>query len=206
MYSLMKEISENYGGEELKTLYFGGGTPSLIPADMIQKVIKKFKLVNDAEVTFELNPDDSNTDYLKSLRKIGINRLSIGSQTFDDNILKLIGRRHDSAQIVKAVNEAKLAGFENISLDLIYGLPTQSLENLKDDLTKFLNLGIQHISTYGLKIEDESFFGNNPPDNLPDEDAQADMYEYINTVLESNGYCGTKSATLLWQGLNQNII
>ena len=188
IFSLMKEISENYSGEELKTLYFGGGTPSLVSADLIEKIVKKFRLVKDAEVTFELNPDDSSAGYLKALHEAGINRLSIGSQTFDDNILRLIGRRHDSTQIIKAVDEAKLAGFENISVDLIYGLPTQTQEGLRKDLDSFLNLDIQHISTYGLKIEEGSFFGKNPPKNLPDDDEQADMYEYINFTLEKCGF------------------
>ncbi|MBR6127148.1 radical SAM family heme chaperone HemW [bacterium] len=188
MYSIMKEISENYSGEELKTLYFGGGTPSIIPIDLIQKVIKKFRLAKNAEITFELNPDDSNPDYLTGLLNMGVNRLSIGSQTFDDNILKLIGRRHNSNQIINAVYEAKQAGFENISVDLIYGLPTQTLIGVKKDLDKVLNLDIQHVSTYGLKIEKEAFFGKNPPENLPDEDEQADMYEFINNILESKGF------------------
>lgn len=187
VFALLKDISDNYKGEELKTLYFGGGTPSLIPIELLKKVINKFKLTENAEVTLELNPDDATQEYLNGLKQIGINRLSIGSQTFDDEILKLIGRRHNSAQIVEAVSMAKNAGFENISVDLIYGLPTQTLEKLSSDLEKFLELGIQHISTYGLKIEADSFWGKNPP-NVPDDDIQADMYELINQKLEQNGF------------------
>lgn len=187
IFTLLKDISDNYKGEELKTLYFGGGTPSLIPIELLKKVINKFKLTENAEVTLELNPDDATQEYLDGLKQIGINRLSIGSQTFDDEILKLIGRRHNSAQIIEAVNLAKKVGFENISVDLIYGLPTQTLEKLSSDLEKFLELGIQHISTYGLKIEAESFWGKNPP-NVPDDDIQADMYELINQKLEQNGF------------------
>ena len=187
IFALLKDISDNYKGEELKTLYFGGGTPSLIPIELLKKVISKFKLIENAEVTLELNPDDATQEYLDGLKQIGINRLSIGSQTFDDEILKLIGRRHNSAQIIEAVNLAKKVGFENISVDLIYGLPTQTLEKLSSDLEKFLELGIQHISTYGLKIEAESFWGKNPP-NVPDDDIQADMYELINQKLEQNGF------------------
>ena len=187
IFALLKDISDNYKGEELKTLYFGGGTPSLVPIELLKKVINKFKLTENAEVTLELNPDDATQEYLAGLKQIGVNRLSIGSQTFVDEILKLIGRRHNSAQIIEAVNLAKKVGFENISVDLIYGLPTQTLEKLSSDLEKFLELGIQHISTYGLKIEAESFWGKNPP-SVPDDDIQADMYELINQKLEQNGF------------------
>lgn len=186
IFALLKDISDNYKGEELKTLYFGGGTPSLVPIELLKKVINKFKLIENAEVTLELNPDDATQEYLDGLKQLGINRLSIGSQTFDGEILKLIGRRHNSAQIVEAISMAKNAGFNNISVDLIYGLPTQTLEKLSSDLEKFLELDIQHISTYGLKIEAESFWGKNPP-NVPDDDIQADMYELINQKLEQNG-------------------
>lgn len=188
IYSLLKEISEYYSGEELKTLYFGGGTPSLIPIDLLQKIIKKFSFTENAEITLELNPENGKEEYLKLLKEIGFNRLSIGSQTFDDNLLKLIGRRHNSSQIIDTVNYAKSVGFENISLDLIYGLPTQTIENIKRDLDKFLKLDIQHISTYGLKIEKNSFWGEHPPENIPDEDAQADMYLLINDILTNSNF------------------
>ena len=188
IYSLLKEITENYQAETLNTLYFGGGTPSLISSDFIEKIINKFELSPDAEITLEINPDDSNLEYLKGIFKTGVNRISIGSQTFDDNILKIIGRRHNSDQIIRTIQEAKQAEFKNLSVDLIYGLPSQTLEGLQKDLKKFLDLDIQHISTYGLKIEEESFFGKKPPQNLPDDDTQADMYEYINNFLEDNGF------------------
>jgi oxygen-independent coproporphyrinogen-3 oxidase len=188
IYSLLKEISDNYSGETLKTIYLGGGTPSLVSAELLKKVIGKFNLADDAEVTTELNPENGNYDYLKKLREIGFNRLSIGSQTFDDELLKLSGRRHDSEDIIKTVENAKNAGFNNISLDLIYGLPTQTTEGIIKDLDKFLELGIQHISTYGLKIEKETFWGKNPPENIPDEDIQADMYECINERLTNAGF------------------
>ena len=123
VYSLLKEISENYKGEKLNTLYFGGGTPSLLSVDLFSKLLRKFSLADKAEVTAEVNPDDCSADYLRSLNELGFNRLSIGSQTFDDDLLKLAGRRHNSGQIIKAVEYAKLSGFKNISLDLIYGLP-----------------------------------------------------------------------------------
>ena len=188
MYSLMKEISENYRNESLNTLYFGGGTPSLVPPELIGKVIKKFNITKDTEITFELNPDDTRSDYLKELNALGINRLSIGVQTFDDEILNLIGRRHNSKQITDTISMARETGFKNISVDLIYGLPNQTINKLESDLDKFLELDIEHISTYGLKIEEGSFFASNPPNNIPDNDMQADMYEMINNILETNGF------------------
>ena len=208
VYALLKDISDNYCGEKLRTLYFGGGTPSLLPIDLLSKIIKKFNFQNNYELTIEINPDDANLEYFSALKSLGVNRLSLGSQTFDDEILKLIGRRHDSNAIVNAVNLAKEAGFTNISVDLIYGLPLQTLDSLKNDLKKFLELDIQHISTYGLKIEEGSkwsrgkYRGKDTESDtvvisikegtteicLPDDDAQADMYELINDTLEKNGY------------------
>lgn len=186
IFALLKEIDTYYKGEELKTLYFGGGTPSLVDIDLLKKVIKKFKLAPNCEVTLEMNPEDANLDYLKKLHEIGINRLSIGAQTFDDEILKKIGRRHNSDQIIKTVALAKDSGFENISLDLIYGLP--DMFDIKNDLITICNQEIQHISTYGLKIEEMSYWGKNLPENIPDDDSQADMYLEINDYFEKNGF------------------
>lgn len=176
LIALLKDIDTNYQGNELSTLYFGGGTPSLLPLEHVKKIINKFNLAKDAEVTFELNPENATENYLTGLLKLEINRLSIGIQTFDDNILKLVNRRHDSKKAIEAITLAKKVGFENISLDFIYGLPTQTLDGFKSDLIKAKELDIQHISLYGLKIEEKSVFACRPPQNLPDDDAQADMY------------------------------
>lgn len=184
--ALLLDIDSNYKGEVLNTLYFGGGTPSLVSTNLIETIISRFRLSNNCEITFEMNPDDANTEYLKSLRNLGVNRLSMGSQSFDDKILKLIGRRHSSDDTKRAVENAQKAGFENISLDLIYGLPEQ--KSIRNDLETITELGIQHISTYGLKIEEGSYFYNHKPQNLPDEDKQADMYLEINDYLEKKGY------------------
>lgn len=183
--SLFKDITINYKGERLSTLYFGGGTPSLISPEIIAKIVSQFNLSDNCEVTFEMNPDDAKQKYLSELRKTGVNRISMGSQTFNDKVLKLIGRRHSSQDTIRAVEAAKEAGFDNISLDLIYGLP---YANIKDDLNIISNLDLQHISTYGLKIEEGSYFYNHLPQNLPDDDMQADMYLEINEFLEQRGY------------------
>lgn len=183
--ALLKEIDKYYRGESLKTLYFGGGTPSLLLAKELKKIIDKFQINHNCEVTLEMNPDDANEDYLKSLNSIGINRLSIGAQTFDNEVLKFIGRRHNFEQTIKTVQLAKDVGFKNISLDLIYGLPNANIES---DLEKILQLNVQHISTYGLKIEEGSYFYKHYPENLPDEDMQADMYIKINEILNNAGF------------------
>ena len=172
----------------------------MLPISYVESLVSQFSLDNTCELTFEMNPDDADKKYLKELKNIGINRLSIGSQTFNDYLLNLAGRRHNSKQIIECINMAKDVGFQNISLDLIYGLPTQTLEILKDDLEKFISLDIQHISTYGLKIEENSSWGklfdnneykikfNNTKISIPDDDYQADMYELINNILEKNGF------------------
>ena len=181
--SLLKDIDVNYQNNLLETLYFGGGTPSILPIEHVKKIINKFNLDKNAEVTFEINPENSNLEYLKSLKNIGINRISIGIQSLQDNILKEIGRKHNSGCAIKAVNEAKQSGFDNISVDLIYGLPNQTQKLFEDDLVKIKQLGIQHISLYGLKIEENTVFYNKTPINLPDDDLQADMYESACRIL-----------------------
>ncbi len=186
--ALSCEIQKYYGNENLKTLYFGGGTPSVLPIKYISQIINLLNIDNNTEITFELNPENGSEEYLKKLKELGITRLSIGSQTFNDKILKLIGRRHNSKKIKETVINAKNAGFENISLDLIYGLPTQTRDDIKRDIELINDLNIQHISTYGLKIEKESFWGKNSPKNIPDEDTQADMYEDINKLLYDYGF------------------
>lgn len=184
--ALLRDITTNYKQEPLKTLYFGGGTPSLLKISEIEKIIQKFIFSKKPEITFELNPDDASFEYLKSLNELGINRLSIGAQTFDNQILEKIGRRHSAEQTIKAVEIAKDAGFKNISLDLIYGLPGKY--NFADDLKKIIELDVQHISTYGLKIEENSYFWKKTPINLPDDDEQANLYMQTIEYLTNKGF------------------
>ena len=174
--SLLKDIDTNYQGNKLKTLYIGGGTPSILPLKHVKKIMDKFHLLDNPEVTFELNPENATEDYLKGLLELGINRLSIGIQTFDNNILKIINRNHNSKKAITTVKLAQEVGFKNISIDLIYGLPTQTPEGFKKDIEIAKELDIQHISLYGLKIEENSIFGKKLPKDLPDDDLQADMY------------------------------
>lgn len=176
LMALCSQVKTEYKNESLDTVYIGGGTPSLLTTNQLKKIISLLSINDNAEFTVEVNPDSVDLTYLNELISLGANRISIGAQTFDDTTLKLIGRRHNSSQIISAVYSAKDAGFKNISLDLIYGLPNQSLDSFKYDLQKVLSLDVQHVSLYGLKIDSCSYFGQNPPQNLPDEDEQADMY------------------------------
>lgn len=186
--ALLKEIKAEYKNENLKTLYFGGGTPFLSDVEDIKKIKDCFILMPDAEITIEANPESINYDKAKGMKEIGINRISLGVQSFDNNLLKLIGRVHDENTIFDAVEQITRAGFENISIDLIYGLPTQTLKIFKSDLKKALSLNIKHISTYGLKIEENSYFGKNPPENLPDDECQSEMFLYLCEFLKANGF------------------
>ena len=186
--SLIIQINSEYLKENLKTLYFGGGTPSLLSIEELGSLINLFNIDANTEVTVEVNPDSVDFNYLSALRKLGVNRLSIGVQTFDNGILNLIGRRHNSEQVLLALNCAKKAGFDNISLDFIYGLPTQSLPDFEADLKLACKLDINHISLYGLKIEESCDYYKNMPKDLPNSDMQADMYLVAIDVLKRNGF------------------
>ena len=183
--ALNNEIKKNYKGELLKTLYFGGGTPSLLSPNEFWEIINNFNINNSTEITTELNPENITEGYLKSLKNIGINRLSFGCQTFNDEILKFIGRRHNAIDAINAVSFARNCGFENINLDLIYGLPNQTIEMFENDLKKAVELKIPHISLYGLKIDENCYFSKHMPSNLPNEDIQADMYLKANEILKN---------------------
>ena len=186
--ALCNEIVSNYKAEKLKTLYLGGGTPSLLKAEEIKNLINLFNIDAETEITAELNPDDLDYKYLTELHNTGINRISIGCQTFDDEILKLINCRHTASQVINAVKNAQDIGFKNISLDFIYGLPNQTLDMFLADLVKAFELKIQHISLYGLSIEKGCFFSSNPPKNIADEDTQADMYLRAVNLLQKSEY------------------
>jgi oxygen-independent coproporphyrinogen III oxidase len=144
-------------GEEIETIYFGGGTPSLLSGSEIDYMLKcitnDFKIVPDAEITLEANPDDLTPQKLAELRKTKINRLSIGIQSFYDEDLEYLNRAHDARQATAAVKEAQAAGFSNITLDLIYGIPTLSDERWVSNVLKAISQGVQHISAYSLTVE-----------------------------------------------------
>lgn len=186
--ALLKEIDTRYKGEILNTIYFGGGTPSLMPSEIFNDILKNLNYSDKTEITVEINPETVEEKYLYELKKIGINRLSIGVQDFDDEILKQIGRGHNSQIAINTVKIAQKVGFDNISIDLIYGLPNQTKKGFETSLIKAFELNIQHISLYGLKIENGCYFYNHMPKNLPDDDAQATYYLKAVEFCKQNGF------------------
>ena len=176
------------------TVYFGGGTPSYLGAKRLTKllktVLKKFKVARDAEIPLEANPDSAGDwKELRTLRKCGFNRLSLGMQSADDAELAEIGRVHTMAQVSAAVEAARKAGFENLSLDLIYGLPRQTLEGWQHNLSAAVDLAPEHLSCYGLKVEEGTpLFARRDTAGLPGDEAQADMYLYTVEFLKAHGY------------------
>lgn len=186
--ALIKEISSRYKNEQLKTIYIGGGTPSLLEAKDVEKILNHLKFQNDSEITIEANPETISTEKFIHFKNMGINRVSIGVQTFNDDILKIIGRTHNKNKIYSAIEAIKNSGFKNVSIDLIYGLPNQTFNVFCNDLEQAINLDINHISTYGLKIEEDSFFGKSTPLNLPDDEMQAQMFLYLCRFLDAHHF------------------
>ena len=175
------------------TVYFGGGTPSFFGAEgmavILATVRKAFDVRPDAEITFEANPDSITPKLLRRLRNEGFNRVSLGVQCDDDRILEKIGRPHNFEEAVQAVKRIRRAGFKNLSLDLMYGLPTQTLESWQETLQNVLSLKPEHISCYGLKLEEGTpMWESQDFMRLPDDDAQADMYMAAVEILRTKGY------------------
>jgi len=189
----IKESKSVLDGYYIDTVYFGGGTPSYFGARRIASLFNTLKdcakVLLDAEVTVEINPDSINVLDLRALRKAGVNRLSIGAQTTDDGLAKSLGRRHSFRQVERTVRWARKMGFDNISLDLIYGLPSQSRTDWAETLTRVTALRPDHLSCYGLRIEKGTplhLFKDSP--DIPSEDDQADMYLYTVDALRDVGY------------------
>jgi oxygen-independent coproporphyrinogen-3 oxidase len=182
----------------IDSLYFGGGTPSVFGArrlcEILNTVKKNARLLKKAEITVEVNPDSVTRRGLKMLRSEGVNRLSIGVQSANDEILRLIGRRHNFAQAAKAVRLAREAGFTDVSIDLIYGLPSQSRNDWAYTLSRAMALRPDHISCYGLKLEEGTpMYTYADSALMPTEDDQADMYLYAVETLEPIRYISMRS-------------
>ena len=180
-------------GYSVDTVYFGGGTPSFFGAEgmgtILAAIRRAFDVRPDAEITFEANPDSISPRLLRRLRSEGFNRVSLGIQCDDDRILEKLGRPHNYEQAVNAVKRIRRAGFKNLSLDLIYGLPGQSREAWEATLQNVLTLKPEHISCYGLKVEEGTpLYECQDLMRLPDDDAQADMYMATVEILRNKGY------------------
>lgn len=180
---------------EIETIYIGGGTPSIIDAKYIEKVMAKLQeknaLITAKEITIEVNPGTVTEEKLKTYKKIGINRLSIGLQSTDNNILKTIGRIHSYEDFLNTYKLARNQGFGNINVDLMIGLPNQKISDIKSSLEEITELKPEHISVYSLIVEE-----NTPIEKmlnigkleLPDEELERNMYWYVKNFLELNGY------------------
>ena len=175
------------------TIYFGGGTPSLFGAEglgtILNTIRKSFDVDGNAEITFEANPDSVDMKLLRRLRAEGFNRVSLGIQSDNDAILREIGRPHSYRQAVSAVQNIRKAGFKNLSVDLMYGLPGQDLEGWKRTVENVLKLQPEHISCYGLKLEEGTpLYARRDSCDLPDDDLQADMYLAAVEILRQHEY------------------
>lgn len=180
---------------KIKTIYFGGGTPSQLTNRQIQQLLYAIRghFIEDSEteITLEANPGDLNKERLVALRNMGINRLSIGIQSFDDSMLRLIGRRHTAEEAREVVRAAKEAGFNNCSIDLIYGLPGQTLDQWKAEVNHALALDVDHISAYCLSYEEGTKLTRMRDNGLiseVDEDVENEMYDYLVNTLIINDY------------------
>ncbi|HOD17945.1 MAG TPA: radical SAM family heme chaperone HemW [Candidatus Cloacimonadota bacterium] len=187
--NLLREIELNKSRFNLipETVYFGGGTPSLLSSAQINQIIEILEPEANAEITLEINPVQITEDFVQSLAQTKVNRLSLGVQTLKDENLQALGRKHTVASIPHRVQLLRDAGFDNISLDLMYGLPGSSTKDVEIDLERFLTLQPEHISTYLLTIEDDVPF-RNWKEFLPTDDNSALQYATICRILEQEGY------------------
>lgn len=192
--ALTQEIKNFPKKISAKTVYFGGGTPTILKVSQLQRIFdalkNKFSFDLKAEITIEANPGTVDKKFLCELREIGFNRLSLGVQSFDDKILKILGRIHDSKIAVETVHDAKNF-FDNVSLDLMYGLPEQKFSDLKNSVELAVALEVRHISIYGLEIEPNTNFYELRAENkldLPDDETCEKMYDFITKKLPALGY------------------
>lgn len=190
----LEEVAPRCSGMTVDTVYFGGGTPSYLGAarltSLLKTVKKRYRLAADAEITVECNPDSAGDwKALRQLRRAGFNRISLGVQSTDDALLQEIGRIHTFSQVTDAVAAARMAKIQNISLDLIYGLPHQTLEQWQDTLRTAAALEVEHLSCYGLKVEEGTpLYERRDTAALPDDDLQAEMYLWAVDYLAQHGY------------------
>lgn len=198
VHALCKEIelaADYLNGEVVDTIYFGGGTPSQLSQDELQTILTSlsdnFPVNKDAEITLEANPDDLTGEYLSGLLRGGFNRLSMGVQSFNDNELLFLNRRHSAEKALNAVKMSQECGFRNISIDLMYGLPGQTLSRWEDNLDKAISLDIQHISSYHLIYEEGTKLYkllNAGKINPVDEDISLDMFSLMIDKLTDAGF------------------
>lgn len=179
----------------IKTVFIGGGTPSVLPPILLEKILlalkESFVISEDAEFTIESNPGTLSIEKLKLMKQYGVNRISMGAQAYQDVLLKKIGRGHTKKEIIESYHLCREVGFENINLDLMFALPTQTLEQWKETLEEVVKLGPEHISAYSLIIEEETVFGdlyNKKELEVASEDLERHMYMVAKHYLGEKGY------------------
>jgi len=198
LVGLKKELEsrvDEYSSEEINTIYFGGGTPSVLLIDELNELLnviyENYRVSGNAEITLEANPDDLTQASLSSLKQIGFNRLSMGVQSFSESDLKLMNRRHSVLQAIQSVGWAKEAGFSNISIDLIYGLPNQTLDEWENNVRSAVNLNVEHISAYNLTYHEGTVFYRQLKKGilkeLPDE-LSLQQFESLIRILKEDGF------------------
>jgi len=193
--ALKKELIRRAGGECIRSIYFGGGTPSLLSVkyvgDLISCISSLFTVDEAAEITIEANPGTINRAYLTAIRELGVNRLSLGVQSLNDRELALLGRIHTAAEVRDAVQHARSSGFDNLSIDLIYGLPGQTLSDWQHTLDEAITMRPEHLSLYSLTLEVETpMWRAIKEGSLPeiDSDVSADHYELAEDLLAAQSY------------------
>ena len=198
VHAICQEIAlqkEYLGSKNLKTIYFGGGTPSLLSADELEKILntihQNFSVENEAEITLEANPEDLTPSYLAAIKSLGVNRLSIGIQSFREENLRFLNRNHSSAQAITCISKAQDIGIDNISIDIIYGIPGNNLHDLALDIHKAVDTQVNHISAYSLTIEPKTVFGQQKKKGffkeLP-ESMQSQKFSFTRNLLAENGF------------------
>jgi len=179
-------------GRTVQTVFFGGGTPSLFPADAIDAFLQaasaRLRFAPGLEITLETNPGTAEHGRFEHYRAAGVNRISFGVQSFDDGCLQRLGRIHDGAQAAAAIKLAQDAGFDNFNLDLMYALPEQTLAMAERDIERAIALQPAHVSHYQLTLEPNTIFAARPPAGIPDEDASWDMQEHCQALLAEAGF------------------
>lgn len=185
--AVIKEINK-YKDIQWKTVYFGGGTPSLLSPYQVERILNCADITENAEITLEANPETVDYEKLCGFRKAGVNRISFGVQTANQHSLETLGRIHSNQKVTEAFENAKKAGFANISGDVMIGLPGYSNRELDETVELLASLGATHISSYMLKIEEGTPFAVNTPAGLPQEDEMCDFYLYACEKIESMGY------------------
>jgi oxygen-independent coproporphyrinogen-3 oxidase len=208
--ALIQEIAlqkDYLGTRELSTVYFGGGTPSTLSpselSDIFEAIHLHFDIQKGAEITLEANPEDLTPEYLKVLKELGVNRLSIGIQSFHAANLTFMNRNHDVLQARKSIHDAQAMGISNISIDLIYGIPSNTLEMLEKDLATAVSTGVQHISAYSLTIEPKTVFGHQLKKGLMQETPEENMsacFEFTHQYLENNGFTAYETSNFAKAG------